>query len=107
MAYIYLSIAIILEVIATNFLKTSDGFTKLVPSLIVAIGYGGAFFFLSLVLKTIPVGVAYAIWAGAGIALVTIVASIVFKQTPDLPAIIAIALIILGVITIKAFSKMS
>lgn len=107
MAYIYLSIAIILEVIATNFLKTSDGFTKLVPSLIVAIGYGGAFFFLSLVLKTIPVGVAYAIWAGAGIALVTIVASIVFKQTPDLPAMIGIALIILGVITIKAFSKMS
>lgn len=107
MAYIYLSIAIILEVIATNFLKTSDGFTKLVPSLIVAIGYGGAFFFLSLVLKTIPVGVAYAIWAGAGIALVTLVAAIAFKQTPDLPAMIGIALIILGVITIKAFSKMS
>lgn len=107
MAYIYLFIAIVLEVIATNYLKASEGFTKMLPSLMVVIGYGGAFFFLSLVLKTIPVGVAYAIWAGAGIALVTIVAAIAFKQMPDLPAMIGIALIISGVITIKVFSEMS
>lgn len=107
MPYLYLSIAIVLEVIATNFMKSSEGFTKLIPSLIVAVGYGGAFYFLSQVLKTIPVGVAYAIWAGAGIALVTLFAAIVFKQVPDAAAIIGISLIILGVVTIKVFSRMN
>ena len=107
MAYLYLMIAIILEVVATHFLKTSEGFTKIFPSIMVILGYGGAFFFLSLVLKTIPIGVAYAIWAGAGIALITIIAAVVFKQTPDLPALIGILLIISGVTIIKAFSSMS
>ncbi len=107
MAYVYLAIAIIFEVFATNVLKTSDGFTKPVPSIAALIGYGFAFYFLSLVLKTVPVGVAYAIWAGVGIALVTIIAAIMFKQIPDFPAILGILLIVSGVIVINVFSKMS
>jgi len=95
-SYLYLAIAIISEVIATNALKVSEEFTKLAPSIIVVIGYVSAFYFLSLVLKTIPVGITYALWAGAGIALMAIVAAIVFKQTPDLPAIIGMVLIVSG-----------
>ena len=105
MGYLYLTIAIISEVIATNALKASDGFTKIIPSTIVIVGYGAAFYFLALVLKTIPVGIAYAIWAGAGIALIAIAGAIVFKQVPDLPGIIGMALIICGVVVIQLFSK--
>ena len=105
MGYVYLFIAIIAEVIGTSALKASDGFSNLVPSLIVVIGYGVAFYFLSLVLETIPVGVAYAIWSGVGIALITIVAAVLFKQVPDLPAIIGISLIISGVVVLNLFSK--
>ena len=86
--------AIITEVIGTSVLKASEEFTKLGPSIIVLISYSAAFYFLSLVLKTIPVGVAYAIWSGIGIALITIVGAIVFKQIPDVPAIIGIFFII-------------
>jgi len=107
MAYWYLAIAIVAEVVATNALKASDEFTKLVPSLIVIVGYGAAFYFLSLVLQSIPVGIAYAIWAGMGIVLVAIVSAILFKQVPDLPAIIGMALIVSGVIVINVFSKMA
>jgi len=103
--YLYLSIAIVAEVIATNALKASEEFTKMAPSIIVIAGYGISFYFLSLVIKTIPVGIAYAIWAGAGIVLVAIVAAILFKQVPDLPAIIGMVLIVLGVIVINVFSK--
>lgn len=105
MGYWYLAIAIITEVIATNALKASDGFTKLIPSIIVVVGYGTAFYFLSLVLKTIPVGVAYAIWAGMGIVLVSIVAAVMFKQVPDVPAIIGMVLIVSGVVVMNVFSK--
>ncbi len=107
MAYWYLAIAIVAEVVATNALKASDEFTRLVPSLIVIVGYGAAFYFLSLVLQSIPVGIAYAIWAGMGIVLVAIVSAILFKQVPDLPAIIGMALIVSGVIVINVFSKMA
>jgi len=107
MAYWYLAIAIVAEVVATNALKASDEFTKLVPSIIVIVGYGAAFYFLSLVLQSIPVGIAYAIWAGMGIVLVAIVSAILFKQVPDLPAIIGMALIVSGVIVINVFSKMA
>ena len=107
MAYWYLAIAIVAEVVATNALKASDEFTKLVPSIIVIVGYGAAFYFLSLVLQSIPVGIAYAIWAGMGIVLVAIVSAILFKQVPDLPAIIGMALIVSGVIVINIFSKMA
>ena len=105
MGYWYLAIAIVAEVIATNALKASNEFTKLVPSVIVVVGYGAAFYFLSLVLKTISIGVAYAIWAGVGIVLVAIVAAIVFKQVPDLPAVIGMVLIVSGVVVINVFSK--
>ncbi len=105
MGYWYLAIAIIAEVIATNALKASDEFTKLVPSIIVIVGYGAAFYFLTLVLKSISVGVAYAIWSGMGIVLVAIVAAIIFKQVPDIPAIIGMVLIVTGVAVINVFSK--
>ena len=102
MGYLYLAMAITAEVIATSALKASEEFTRLIPSIVVILGYGAAFYLLSLVLKTIPVGVAYAIWAGMGIA---IVAAIMFKQVPDLPAIIGMVLIVSGVIVINVFSK--
>ncbi len=105
MAYWYLTFAIVAEVIATNALKASEGFTKTGPSIIVFIGYGTAFFLLSLVLKYIPVGVAYAIWSAMGIVLITILAAVVFKEIPDIPAIIGMALIISGVVVIHVFSN--
>ena len=105
MGYWYLAIATIAEVIATSALKSSEEFTKLVPSLIVIIGYIVAFYFLSLVLKTVPIGIAYAIWAGVGIVLVTLVGAVMFKQIPDLPALIGMILIITGVVIMNVFSK--
>ncbi len=105
MGYWYLAGAIIAEVIATNALKASEEFTKLIPSCVVVVGYIVAFYLLSLVLRTIPVGIAYAIWAGLGIVLVGIVAAVWFKQFPDLPAVIGMILIILGVVVINVFSK--
>ena len=105
MGYFYLSIAIIAEVIATSALKASGEFTRLGPSILVVMGYGVAFYFLALVLKTIPVGVAYAIWAGMGIVLIAIVGALLFKQIPDAPAIIGMAMIVSGVVVINVFSK--
>lgn len=105
MGYVYLTIAIIAEVIATTALKASDGFTNLVPSIIVVVGYAVAFYGLSMVLKSIPIGIAYAIWAGLGMVLVTIVGMVVFGQKLDLPAIAGIVLIISGVIVMNVFSK--
>ncbi len=107
MNYLYLAIATVAEVIATSTLKSSEGFTRLVPSLVVVIGYVCAFYFLSLTLRTIPVGIAYAIWAGAGIALVTAIAWFVHGQHLDLPAIIGLSLIIVGVLVLNLFSKSS
>ena len=105
MKYLYLAIAIVAEVAATTSLKASQEFTKLVPSIIVVIGYGIAFYFMALVLRFIPVGVTYAIWSGLGIVLVAAVGAIVYGEIPDLPAIIGMSLIIAGVITINLLSK--
>lgn len=105
MKWIFLIIAIIAEVIATTALKYSEGFTKLIPSLIVATGYIVAFYFLSLTLKDISVGVAYAIWSGVGTVLIALVAFFVFNQKLDWPAIIGLLLIVCGVIVINVFSK--
>lgn len=105
MAYVYLAVAIIAEVIATSALKASEGFTKLVPSVLVVIGFGVAFYCLSLVLKTIPMGVVYAIWSGLGIVLISIAGLIIFGQKLDLPAIIGIALIVSGVVVMNVFSN--
>lgn len=106
MAYLYLALAIIAEVAATSALKASQQFTRLGPSLIVVGGYAAAFYLLTLVLRTIPVGIAYAFWAGLGIVLVTLVAMLVYGQKPDFPAILGILLIVTGVVVIQAFSKM-
>ena len=107
MGYIYLAIAIIAEVIATSALKASAEFTKLVPSVIVVVGYMTAFYCLSVVLKTIPVGIAYAVWGGAGIVLISAVGAIAFKQIPDLAAIIGMSFIIIGIVILFVFSKTS
>lgn len=105
MPYLYLAFAILAEVVATSALKASDGFTQLLPSAVSIAGYMVAFYFLSLVLKTIPVGVAYAIWAGLGIVLIAVVAAIRFGQLPDAPAILGMVLIIAGVVIINVFSQ--
>ena len=103
--YLYLGTAVAAEVIATSALKASDGFTRLLPSLVVVVGYGIAFYFLSLVLKTVPVGVAYAIWSGAGIVLIGLIGWLALKQPLDLPAMLGMGLIIAGVAVIQLFSR--
>lgn len=105
--WIFLAIAIVGEVIATSSLKTSEGFTRLVPSLIVVTGYVVAFYCLSLALKTIPVGMAYAIWAGLGIVLVAAIAWIVGGQKLDLAAVVGMGLIIAGVVVMNLFSRVA
>lgn len=104
-AYLYLAIAIVTEVIATTALKASEQFTRPIPTLIVVLGYGTAFYMLSLALRTLPVGIAYAIWAGLGILLVAVAGAIVYRQVPDLPAIIGMAMIVGGVVVIHVFSE--
>ena len=105
MAYLYLAIAIIAEVAATSALKASAEFIRLYPSIIVVVGYGIAFYFMTLVLRTIPVGITYAVWSGLGIVLVTIVGALFYKQIPDVAAIIGMTLIVSGVVVIFVFSK--
>lgn len=93
------------EVIGTAALKASEEFTQLIPSLIVIVGYASAFYFLTLTLRTIPVGIAYAVWAGCGIVLICLVSWILYKQVLDAPAIIGIGLIAAGVVLINGFSN--
>lgn len=106
-AYLYLGAAIAFEVAATSALKSAEGFTKLWPSITTVVGYAGAFYFLSLTLKSIPIGVAYAIWSGCGIVLISIVAWIIFKQRLDTAALVGMGLIIAGVVVINVFSTTS
>lgn len=103
--WIFLGLAIISEVVATTSLKSTEGFTKLVPSIIVVIGYTAAFYFVSLTLDTLPVGIVYAIWSGVGIALVAIISVIVLDQKLDTGAIVGMGLIIAGVVVMRVFSK--
>jgi small multidrug resistance pump len=105
MSYLFLTIAIIAEVIATSALKASQGFSVLMPSITTILGYAVALFFLSLTLKTIPVGIAYAIWSGAGIVLISTIGWIFFKQHLDLAAIIGLGLMLAGIIVINIFSN--
>lgn len=107
MPYLYLAIAIIAEVIATSSLKASAEFTKLWPSVAVVLSYGTAFYFMTLALRHIPLGITYAIWSGLGIVLVTVVGAVVYNEKPDVPALIGMGLIIAGVVVINLFSKMS
>lgn len=99
-----LIIAILSEVAATSALKASEGFSKLWPSIVVVIGYGSAFYFLSLALKAIPMGIAYAIWSGIGIVLVSLAGWLVYGQKLDLAALAGIALIIAGVFVLQVLS---
>lgn len=103
-AYLCLGIAIVSEVVATSALKASNGFTQWWPSVVTVVGYAIAFYFLALTLRIIPTGVAYAIWSGVGIVLISIVGWVAFKQSLDWPAIIGMGLIVAGVVVINMFS---
>jgi small multidrug resistance pump len=105
MQWLYLGTAIVAEVIATSVLKASEGFIRLIPSLVVLAGYATAFYFLSLTLRTIPLGIAYAIWSAVGIALVSVIGWLLYRQSLDAPAIIGIGFIVAGVVIINGFSK--
>ncbi len=104
-AWVTLSLAIAAEVVATSALKSSEGFTRPWPSLLVVVGYGLAIYLLSLVLEAIPVGVAYAIWSGLGVVLITLVAWVVHGQRIDLPGLIGMGLIVAGVVVLNLFSS--
>jgi multidrug transporter EmrE-like cation transporter len=106
-AYLILAVAIVAEVVATSAMKASAGFTKTVPTIVVIAGYAIAFQCLAKVLDTIPVGVAYAIWAGAGIVLVALAAWLLYGQRPDLAGVAGIGLIVAGVLVLNLLSKMS
>ncbi|WP_139926095.1 multidrug efflux SMR transporter [Hymenobacter sp. DG01] len=103
--WLYLLLAILAETAATTALKASEQFTRLWPSVVVVVGYGFAFYFLSLTLKSIPMGVAYAVWSGIGIVLITLAGVVFYRQVPDVPALIGLALILAGVVVINVFSK--
>lgn len=105
MQWLFLAIAIVSEVIGTSALKASEGFSRLWPSVIVIVSYISAFYFLSLTLKTIPVGIAYAIWSGVGLALIVLIAWALYGQSLDFPAIVGILLIMAGAIVLNLFSK--
>lgn len=102
--YIYLAIAIAAEVAATTSMKAISGFSKPLPLILVICGYGLAFWMLTLVVRSIPVGIAYAIWAGLGIVLVSIAAAFLYDQKLDLPALLGMGLIVAGVVVIQLFS---
>lgn len=104
--YIWLAIAIVAEVIGTSALRASEGFTRLVPALVVVAGYGLAFYCLSMTLKAMPVGIVYAIWSGVGIVLITLVAMVLYRQVPDLAAVAGLSLIVAGVVVLNLFSNM-
>lgn len=105
--FIFLAVAIVCEVIGTSALKASEQFSKLGASVLTVLMYAVAFYCLSQTLRTIPVGIAYAIWSGVGIVLVTLIAIVLYNQKPDVPAVLGLGLIIAGVVVINVFSKMS
>ncbi len=105
--WIYLGLAIFSEVVATASLKSTEGFTRLVPSIVVLVGYSAAFYFLSLTLDTIPIGVAYAVWSGVGVATITLVSFVLYDQKIDAAGLIGIGLIVAGVVILRLFSEAS
>ena len=105
MKWVYLLLAIVSEVVATSALKSSESFSRVWPSVLTGVGYGVAFYLLSLTLREMPVGIAYAIWSGVGIVLVSLAAVVLFGQKLDLPALIGMGLIVAGVIVINVCSK--
>lgn len=105
MKWVYLALAICFELLGTSSLKSTVGFTKLVPSVLTLFGYAVAFYFLSLSLEEIPIGIAYAIWSAVGIVLVAIIGYFVYGQALDKPAILGMGLIIVGVVIMNTMSK--
>ena len=105
--WVYLGLAIVSEVIATASLKSTEGFTRLMPSIVVLMGYSAAFYFLSLTLDTIPIGVAYAVWSGVGVATITLVSFVVYDQKIDPAGLLGIGLIVAGVVVLRLFSEAS
>lgn len=105
MANLYLAIAIVTEVIATTAMKAAEGFTRPLPSAIVVVGYGISFYFMSLCLRTMNVGVVYAIWCGVGVVLITLIAAAMYRQVPDAWAALGMAMIIAGVCVLYLLSK--
>ena len=105
MGYWYLAVAILSEVVAPSALNASQGFTRFWPSAVTVVGYCLAFYFLSLTLRTVPMGIAYAVWAGTGIVLIALVGALFFKQIPDAPAVLGMLLIVIGVILVSAVSR--
>ena len=105
--WVYLGMAIFSEVVATASLKSTEGFTRLVPSIVVLVGYSAAFYFLSLTLDTIPIGVAYAVWSGVGVATITLVSFVLYDQNIDAAGLIGIGLIVAGVVVLRLFSEAS
>lgn len=106
-SFVFLALAIIAEATDTTALNMSQQFTKPVPSVVTVLAYAAAFYLLSLSLRTIPIGVAYAVWSGVGIVLIAVIGAVAFKQVPDLPAVIGMVLIIAGVLIINLMSRMS
>jgi len=106
-SYLYLAAAIVSEVIGTSALKASEEFTRPVPTAIMLVGFLSAFYFLTLTLRTIPVGIAYAVWSGVGIVMISLIARILFGQKLDAPALLGMGLIVAGVVVINLFSKSS
>jgi len=105
--WLYLAVAIVAEVVATSALKSAEEFTRLVPSVLVVVSYALSFYLLSLTLKSIPVGVVYAVWSGVGIVLLALIGTVFFRQALDAPAMVGIGLILAGVVVIKLFSNTS
>jgi small multidrug resistance pump len=105
MSYVYLIVAIVLEVVGTSALQASQQFTRPMPVAIMAVCYATSFFLLSLVLRVLPVGIAYAIWSGLGIVLIATIGAVWFKQSLDLPAVAGLGLIVAGVVVVNLFSK--
>jgi small multidrug resistance pump len=105
MGYIYMSIAIVAEVLATTALKSSEGFTRLWPTVFVFIGYSVAFYMLSKTLETLSMGITYAIWSGVGIVFITFAGWLLHNQTIDAAAMVGMGLIVAGVAVIQLFSN--
>lgn len=105
--WMLLGLAILSEVVATSFLKSTEGFTKLVPSVIVIVGYCAAFYFLSMTLDTIPIGIAYAVWSGVGVAGIALISVLFLDQRLDAAALIGMGLIVAGVVVLRVFSDAS
>lgn len=105
MGYVYLTVAILAEVIGTTALNASQGFTRWLPSAVTVIGYGVAFYCLSLTLRSVPMGIAYAVWAGSGIVLIALSGALFFKQFPDAAAVLGMLMIVAGVILVTVVSR--